>query len=182
MNHKIVPIPCAVYEDLLPLVCDGLASEESCLLVEEHEKTCPYCGQASQVERKKVLKMELSSENRILQKIKFQLLTWAFIPLLLGVFFGVSMGVSQDMFLNVWIMPLLGGISACIYKRKSFYLLIFVYLVSAIYHILPIHLAESYSIYNLLGGLQWGMLYAGLFLLGQIIGSLFAFALKKEAE
>lgn len=178
-NMQKYQIPCAVYEDLLQLVTDGIASEESRILVDQHAKNCPHCSQNERIE---VVELEISSETRILQKIKFQVMAWGFVLLLFGVFFGVSMGVSEEMFLNIWIMPLLGGLSALIYKNRSVYLLVAVFLISSIFHCLPFHFVEDYSIYNLLGGLQYGMVYAGLFLLGQVIGALFGFALKKEVE
>ncbi len=42
MNGK--NIPCAVAEDLLPLYHDGVCSEESGALVEEHIKECEHCA------------------------------------------------------------------------------------------------------------------------------------------
>lgn len=173
-NKNNFTIPCAVYEDLLPLVQDGLASVESKILVEEHEKTCPNCG-ASKVDTS--TKMD---ETRILQKIKLQIISLAFIPLVIGIFFGVNFGITQHMFNNIWLMPLLGGISAIIYRKKSLWLLLVVFVVSSIYHALPIHYDENYQLIYILASIQWGSIYAGLFLLGQIIVSLFAFALKKE--
>ena len=38
-------IPCAVAEDLLPLYYDGVCSEESRALVEEHIKECEHCAE-----------------------------------------------------------------------------------------------------------------------------------------
>ena len=39
---------CNVIKDLLPLYIDGCCSRESCLLIEEHLKTCPECEKARQ--------------------------------------------------------------------------------------------------------------------------------------
>ena len=36
-------IKCEVVRDLLPLYVDGVASEESCTLIEEHLKECEDC-------------------------------------------------------------------------------------------------------------------------------------------
>jgi len=36
-------LPCKVMEDILPIYCDGVCSEESAALVEEHLKDCPQC-------------------------------------------------------------------------------------------------------------------------------------------
>ncbi len=35
--------PCAVIQDLLPLYCDGVCSEESSRAIEEHLPQCPQC-------------------------------------------------------------------------------------------------------------------------------------------
>lgn len=37
-------LPCKVIEDLLPMYYDGVCSEESAALVEEHLKECPKCS------------------------------------------------------------------------------------------------------------------------------------------
>lgn len=169
-------IPCAVYHDLLPLVQDGLASDESKALVEEHEKTCPHCGTNS------VSGSLQMNETHILQKIKLQILSLAFIPLVMGIFLGVNFGISQYMFNNIWLMPLLGGISAIIYRKKSLWLLLVVFVTTTIYHALPIHFDENYEFVYILASIQWGNLYAGLFLIGQVIVALLMFALKKEKD
>ena len=36
-------LSCKVIEDMLPVYCDGVCSEESAALVEEHLKACPQC-------------------------------------------------------------------------------------------------------------------------------------------
>lgn len=169
-------IPCAVYNDLLPLVTEGLASDESRILVEEHQKTCPNC---SLNQTNDIYQM---NENNILKKIKLQIISLAFIPLIIGILFGVSLGISQAMFNNIWLMPLLGGVSAIIYRKKSLWLTLIVFITVSIFHALPIHYNESYQLVFILAGIQWGNIYAGLFLLGQVITGLFQFALKKEGD
>ena len=37
-------LSCKVIEDMLPIYYDGLCSEESAALVEEHLKECPHCS------------------------------------------------------------------------------------------------------------------------------------------
>ena len=37
-------LPCKVIEDMLPMYYDGVCSEESTALVEEHLKECPHCS------------------------------------------------------------------------------------------------------------------------------------------
>lgn len=36
-------VTCHVVEDLMPLYAEQLASQDSCVLVEEHLKRCPSC-------------------------------------------------------------------------------------------------------------------------------------------
>ena len=38
-------LPCQVIEDILPMYHDGICSQESAALVEEHLKDCPHCTQ-----------------------------------------------------------------------------------------------------------------------------------------
>lgn len=37
-------LPCKVIEDMLPMYYDGVCSEESAALIEEHLKECPHCS------------------------------------------------------------------------------------------------------------------------------------------
>ena len=37
-------LSCKVIEDMLPMYYDGICSEESSALIEEHLKDCPYCS------------------------------------------------------------------------------------------------------------------------------------------
>ena len=37
-------LPCKVIEDMLPMYYDGVCSDESATLVEEHLKECPQCS------------------------------------------------------------------------------------------------------------------------------------------
>ena len=37
-------LSCKVIEDMLPMYYDGVCSEESAALVEEHLKECPHCS------------------------------------------------------------------------------------------------------------------------------------------
>lgn len=56
-------VKCQVIEDLLPLYIDGVCSEESRMLVEEHLKECSLCN-----DRLKVQKSELIVDDNIIKE------------------------------------------------------------------------------------------------------------------
>ena len=37
-------LPCKIVEDMLPIYYDGVCSEESAMLIEEHLKNCTQCS------------------------------------------------------------------------------------------------------------------------------------------
>ena len=66
-------IKCEVIKDLLPLYVDGVASEESCALIEEHLKECEDCRQyleLLQEDMPDVSEVSLADETASLRKIK----------------------------------------------------------------------------------------------------------------
>ena len=66
-------IKCEVIKDLLPLYVDGVASEESCALIEEHLKECEDCRQyleLLQEDMPDISEVSLADETASLRKIK----------------------------------------------------------------------------------------------------------------
>lgn len=59
-------ISCAVIRDLLPLYHDGVCSEDSCRLVEEHLQNCPACAAELRQYEEEPRKMENCNEAKLI--------------------------------------------------------------------------------------------------------------------
>lgn len=173
-------ISCDVCMDLLPLVKDDVASEDSKVLVQNHIKECKNCQDIS----KSFEKMPKMNEEKIIKKIKKQLFTIAIIIISLGGLVGLALSESMGMFYNILIMPAIGTIGYFTLKRKAYLvpltLLVFSYIWLLVKYIAEGMFIETPIFYGLTIPLYWGMIYSGLSVLGILIGYLFHIAFRKE--
>ena len=107
-------ISCDMCMDLLPLVQDGVASEDSSKAVEEHIKSCPRC-RALYKDRPPI---EIHN-SRVAAKIKNKLHTFFALLTFLGMFFGVSLIINQNPLYIVFIMPVIGCCGYVVYHWKA---------------------------------------------------------------
>lgn len=63
---------CNIIYDLLPLYLDGLCSEESQKVVEEHLEHCQECGQALEL-MKKDISIEQDNDAEVIKKVKHRI-------------------------------------------------------------------------------------------------------------
>ncbi len=167
-------ITCDICLDLIPLVKDDIASEESKLAVLNHIQTCEKCRaiyNGSEI-------LTINTEQAF-HKIKRQLQLGAAMLLMFGIFFGLSLTNSSELFYNSLIMPLIGALGYFIFQWR------------AVYEI-PILLFMVHGVTNLFGMVQgkeyldwysliiWTAIYAFFALLGVVIAFLLHFAFRKE--
>ncbi len=173
-------ISCHVVLDLIPLVKDGVASDDSAIMVNEHIKSCPLCREEFNTFETIKLKQPSIKDERVIYAIKRSIFMAQMIILVVGAIVGVALTNSMDMFYNFIIMPLIGGISFIAIRRRSYLAVPMVFALSYVWQ-------ASTGI--ILGGLDWGALYSGLWYstiyaflvgLGLIIARLLKFAFKKE--
>lgn len=107
-------ISCDMCMDLIPLVQDGVASDDSALAVKEHIAACPQC-RALYDERPPVE----ADPSRINTKIKTKLRSFFAFLVLIGMFFGISLLVQEGIFYIALFLPLLGACSYVVFHWKA---------------------------------------------------------------
>lgn len=169
MMHKI---SCEICRDLMPLVRDGVALQDSREAVLQHLKECPECKAVfdrgpSQVQ----------GGEQVFQRVMRKLQIFAGMLLMFGILYGLSLTAGSDLFYNVILMPLIGGVGYYLFRWKALYRL-------------PLLLTGTHFISNLAGMgneyldayslLLWSFLYSLFACLGVIIAALLHFVFRKE--
>lgn len=167
-------ISCDICLDLMPLVQDGIASEDSCQAVEQHIQHCESCRALYQAPPTPPAKAD-----SILPQLRRSLRLAEGSVLLLGLLVGTSLSASAAQFYNVLLMPAVGIISYLIFRWKALYtvpVLLFLthFPVSLISSILQGDQPHWYST------LMYTLFYCLFALLGILIAGLFHFAFRKE--
>lgn len=170
-------IPCDTILDLIPLVRDNIASDSSVQLVKNHIQTCENCREV--YEGLEILDDEVD-DVVIISKIKRQFIYVIFIIILIGVFFGMLITNSIDMFYNSLIMPTIGGLSFIVLKRKSLYFPAILFLVTCVWQSLYLSFTEGFDFFIIIGSVFYGGIYALLGLIGIVIVWLLEYAFRKE--
>lgn len=116
MEHEKQPkrLSCDVYRDLIPLVNDGVASEDTCQLVEEHLKECEAC----KAYQHSGFSPEISYEDdmKTIRKVRRSFLLYA-----LGFAVAGSIGtfmLSSSIYI-LWWMPAVGMATYFIFGKKN---------------------------------------------------------------
>ncbi|SDK99969.1 anti-sigma factor [Natronincola ferrireducens] len=176
-------ISCETCIDLMPLVKDGVASEDSRKLVLEHLQDCGFCK--IEYEKSHLLPPPMD-EERVLKKLKSKLFRGVLAIIIVGALFGIGLTESEGMFYNIIIMPLIGGISYFALKKTAYYVPIGVFILSYGWSFIRYSIAGIFLDVNIINALVapafWGLIYGGLCLLGVVIGVLLKFAFRKEVE
>lgn len=168
-------IGCEICKDLLPLVEDGVASEESCAAVQAHLERCPACRTLA----KGAVPPPAPDGEALLRRVRRTLRGLTLVILLAGVLFGVGLSSSMNMFYNSLIMPAMGAAAYYVWRWKAAAVLP------------PLLAGMSLVCWLLCWGwgveaeplpayLIWAVIYCVLALVGVAIAGLFHFALKKE--
>ncbi|NLB20571.1 MAG: zf-HC2 domain-containing protein, partial [Clostridium sp.] len=98
-------ITCDICQDLMPLVKDGIASEDSTKAVKDHLKTCPACSKLYQNENIEVKNID---DHRILTQIRKRLYLASLITAFIGALIGLVLTGGAGLFYNILIMPTIG--------------------------------------------------------------------------
>ena len=167
-------ITCDMCIDLMPLVQDGVASEDSRNAVLKHLQECPDCRALYEGEIPTP-----SNTKEILGKVKRRAQLFSAMVMMFGIFYGLMLTAGNGIFMNVVIMPVIGGIGYYLFRWKAII-------------IVPPLLLVTHFITNALGlggqGLMpievvlWTAIYCGVALVGFVIAALLHFAFKKEDD
>ena len=167
-------ITCDMCIDLMPLVQDGVASEDSRNAVLHHLQECPDCRALYEGEVPAP-----SNTKELLTKIQRKARIFSAMVMMFGIFYGLMLTAGNGIFMNVIIMPIIGGIAYYLFRWKAIV-------------IVPPLLLVTHFITNALGlegerllpveVLLWTAIYCGVTLVGFVIAALLHFVFKKEDD
>lgn len=174
-------VSCDICLDLLPLVKDGVASEDSKKIVLEHLSTCKNCKdlyENNNIENEEAIMLD---DEKVLSSIKRKLHLVTLLMLLIGSFIGVSLSNSMNMFYNILIMPFLGGVSYLVFNWEAYKISVGIFIISYIWQIITFILEDSsIDIFIFFGPLYLSFAYYILFIIGIIICLLLSYGFSKE--
>lgn len=163
-------IECEICMDLIPLVKDGIASEESYKAVEAHVKECETCRKLYGENQEPA--QITTDENHAWKQIQKKWIGFFFALLCVGIVFGVSLTNQAEMFYNSLIMPIAGGCGYLIFQKRAVYkvpiLLLILYAAMNVFQ--SLRGVESLDFYSIL---MWVAIYSIFAILGVGIAGLF---------
>ena len=170
-------ITCDVCKDLMPLVKDGIASEDSRLAVIEHVKECENCKKLYETASIEFVEINPDLE-RELGKLKRRLQIFSAMLLMFGVFFGLSLTASEEMFYNSLIMPVIGALGYVLFRWKAVYqvpvLLLIMLLVLNF-----LEIVRGMEVMPVMGVVMWVGIYTIFVEIGVLVAGLLHFAFRK---
>lgn len=169
-------IGCGICRDLLPLVRDGVASEESEAAVKVHLAHCAACRSLLDG-----TPPPLPDGRELLRRTRRKARSLVTLVLLLGVLLGLGLTSGADMFYNSLLMPALGAAAYCVYHWRALYKLPLM-LVAAHFFCWLLQMIWGMEAQPPLPGLAWVAIYGVLAYTGILIAGLFHFALRKEGK
>ncbi|BCJ93826.1 hypothetical protein acsn021_13950 [Anaerocolumna cellulosilytica] len=171
-------ISCDVCQDLIPLVKDQVASEDSITLVSEHVASCTMCQQL-------IDKHELSADipindKRVLSAIHRKFYLGGLILLGAGTLFGIYLTNSMGIFYNFAVMPLMGALGYFTFRRFWLFVPFVIGIVTFIWTAVPMLQNKLENV--ILACTFYAAIYAVLCLLGGVAALLLHFAFTKETR
>lgn len=170
-------ISCDICKDLIPLVKDEISTEDSRNAVKEHIKTCESCRKLYGDES---LEQSRNPDlDRELEKLKRRLQIFSTVLMMFGVFFGLSLTASEEMFYNSLVMPVIGGLGYVIFGWKAAYLVPgLLFLMQCLLNFFG--MARGMEYVSLMEIVMWIGIYSIFVELGVVIAGLLHFAFRKE--
>ncbi|MDE6726738.1 MAG: zf-HC2 domain-containing protein [Oscillospiraceae bacterium] len=167
-------ITCELCRDLIPLVKDGVASADSEAAVRIHIAGCSGCallfdGKSAEDGNP----AELPREPRGIKRAKRYLTAVYAVVMLLGLYVGLSLTDSADMFFNTLIMPIAGILGYLAFRIRSLYI---VPVLLLIINIIANGLGLFVERLDALSVISWTFIYSLFALAGIVISILLHFA------
>lgn len=173
------PVTCDVCMDLLPLVKDGVASEDSRNLVLSHIENCDSCH--ALYHNMAPAPIQELDDKKNLMNIRNKLYLFGLFILVFGAFLGVYLSNSMGVFYNFIIMPFLGAFGFFILKNRYIIIPVGVFILSYLWLFIG-YLVEhqKFSLELLSYPIFFSFIYTLLTFFGVLIGILLNFAFRKE--
>ncbi len=167
-------ITCDMCMDLIPLVQDGIASEDSRQAVEHHVHSCRSCRSLySGQEQPPVDGMHIWKKFQ--RKLRFSMA----MIMVLGIFFGLGLTASSEMFYNSVVMPVIGVLGYVVFRWKAFYMVpLLLLFANGLSHLVGVMLGTNEL--DILSRLMWTIIYSIFVWVGIVIAGLMHFAFRKE--
>jgi len=171
-------ISCDICKDLMPLVKDGIASEDSCLAVKEHVKECEACKLLYENETAELMELNPDLE-RELGRLKRRIQIFSAMLLMFGVFFGLSLTASEEMFYNSLIMPVLGVLGYVLFRWNALYQVPML-LLGTMLGINYFGVVRGMEVMAVMEVVTWVGIYSVFVGLGVLVAGLLHFVFRKE--
>ncbi len=175
-------INCNVILDLIPLVKDGVASNESTLIVNEHLEHCATCKTELDAFESIGIEPLKLKDRKILVDITRSVYLSQIVVLVLGAILGIALSSSMGMFYNFIIMPIIGGVSLILFKNKWVVVALAIFVVTYLWQTVLVMAENGFSVAGLTVGLYYSTVYAFLVVLGTVIARLLRFAFEKGED
>ena len=168
-------ITCDICRDLIPLVQDEIASDDSKKAVEEHISECAECRMYYN-SGEQVPSSDLEKE---LGKLKRKLQTFSTVIMMFGIFFGVSLTASEEMFYNSLLMPVIGALGYVIFRWRALYMVpILLFAVHSFINFFG--MVRGMEVMTVMGIVMWIGIYSIFVAIGVVIAGLLHFAFRRE--
>lgn len=167
-------ISCNVCIDLMPLVHDGVASEESKDAVVQHIAHCPECKALFEGELPKP-----DNDGGMLKNMQRKVQMFCAMVMMFGILYGLMLTAGNGVFYNVLIMPAIGAVGYYLFRWNGLYL---VPVLLAVTHLLTNALGLGGEYLDVPSLLLWTLIYCASALTGLLIAGLLHFAFKKETK
>ena len=167
-------LSCDMCMDLMPLVKDGVASEDSRKAVLDHMENCPFCAALYNQDGQ-----QEPNQDRAWQKLSKALNRVSWLVMMFGIFFGLSLTAGSDMFYNSILMPLIGALGYGIFRWKAVYAVPLLMVVTNGVTC-AIEFARGTGDVELISVFWWTVIYCIFVWVGILIAWLLHFALRKE--
>lgn len=172
-------LKCEVIEDLIPLVKDGVASQESERLVMEHIQTCDNCRKEyDSINSAKKSQKNGPKDEFIVKKIKQRLFLLQSTVLVAGAILGAALTGTMGMFYNILLMPILGALCFFTLKQSWYLGVTGIFILSYLYQLIKGSILEGFKLEWLAGAAFYSGIYLAFILAGVIIGGLLHYAIK----
>ena len=167
-------ITCQVCMDLIPLVQDGVASEDSVAAVQQHIAHCESCralygGTVPPA----------ADSTAIFRKLQHKVQLLCTLLMMFAIFFGLGLTAGSGVFYNCLIMPVIGALGYLIFQWRAFYnvpvLLLIIHAVTN-----GMNLFRGVEHLDPLSLLWWTVIYCIFAAIGILIAGLLHFALRTE--
>ncbi|MBS4539457.1 zf-HC2 domain-containing protein [Clostridium sp. D2Q-11] len=165
---------------MMPLVKDGVASDDSIVIVTEHIKRCKSCKAEFDIFKSNSVEQTSIKDEKVIFAIKRSIFITQLTVLVVGAIIGVALSNSMGMFYNLLIMPIIGGASLAVFKRKWYLAPTAIFLLTYLWQTVTGIISGGFEWIALYSGLYFSLIYTVLVGLGVIIAMLLKFAFRKE--